>query len=245
MGSRYLYIVLMVLLEHRLSRGDYRRHDLPARRHRWTRRLSGPGRRPGPAGAEGAVRRPDRAALAEAVRWAGGALLLAIVTWPIVVRPPRGDLDPSWRAGLAMAWRDGLQYGTDLIFTYGPWGFVTQPELYDTSAYRIAVLVNLVLWAAAALAVWVAVARTWGRGWAWLVSLLALCSALYVEPAVIASTAIAVLLVQRTRVRLPAWVPVILGLAAGFLLLTKVSAGVQILVVLALALGLRGPGRGR
>ena len=42
MGSRYLYIVLMVLLEHRLSRGDYRRHDLPARRHRWTRRLSGP-----------------------------------------------------------------------------------------------------------------------------------------------------------------------------------------------------------
>jgi dolichol-phosphate mannosyltransferase len=42
MGSRYLYIVLMVLLEHRLSRGDYRRHDLPARRHRWNRRLSGP-----------------------------------------------------------------------------------------------------------------------------------------------------------------------------------------------------------
>ncbi len=42
MGSRYLFIVLMVLLEHRLSRGDYRRHDLPARRHRWTRRLSGP-----------------------------------------------------------------------------------------------------------------------------------------------------------------------------------------------------------
>ncbi len=42
MGSRYLFIVLMVLLEHRLSRGDYRRQDLPARRHRWARRLSGP-----------------------------------------------------------------------------------------------------------------------------------------------------------------------------------------------------------
>jgi dolichol-phosphate mannosyltransferase len=42
MGDRYLYIVLMVLLEHRLSRGDYRSHDLPVRRHRWTRRLSGP-----------------------------------------------------------------------------------------------------------------------------------------------------------------------------------------------------------
>ena len=48
MGSRYLYIVLMVLLEHRLSRGDYRRHDPPPRRHRWNRRLSGPDIVPGP-----------------------------------------------------------------------------------------------------------------------------------------------------------------------------------------------------
>jgi dolichol-phosphate mannosyltransferase len=29
MGSRYLFIVLYVWLEHHLSRGDYRRHDLP------------------------------------------------------------------------------------------------------------------------------------------------------------------------------------------------------------------------
>ena len=30
MGSRYLFIVLYVLLEHHLSRGDYRRSDVPA-----------------------------------------------------------------------------------------------------------------------------------------------------------------------------------------------------------------------
>jgi len=30
MGSRYLFIVLYVWLEHHLSRGDYRRHDAPA-----------------------------------------------------------------------------------------------------------------------------------------------------------------------------------------------------------------------
>ena len=42
MGSRYLYIVLMVFLEHRLSRGDYRRHDLPVRPRRLKRRLSHP-----------------------------------------------------------------------------------------------------------------------------------------------------------------------------------------------------------
>jgi dolichol-phosphate mannosyltransferase len=39
MGSRYLFIVLIVFLEHHLSRGDYRRGDLtepaPHRHHRW------------------------------------------------------------------------------------------------------------------------------------------------------------------------------------------------------------------
>jgi dolichol-phosphate mannosyltransferase len=36
MGSRYLFIVLMVFLEHHLSRGDYRRADSPvAWAHRW------------------------------------------------------------------------------------------------------------------------------------------------------------------------------------------------------------------
>jgi hypothetical protein len=36
MGSRYAYIILMVFLEHHLSRGDYRRADATAEpRHRW------------------------------------------------------------------------------------------------------------------------------------------------------------------------------------------------------------------
>jgi dolichol-phosphate mannosyltransferase len=39
MGSRYLFIVLYVWLEYHLSRGDYRRHDVPAAR------LEGPPRR--------------------------------------------------------------------------------------------------------------------------------------------------------------------------------------------------------
>jgi dolichol-phosphate mannosyltransferase len=38
MGSRYLFIVLYVFLEHHLSRGDYRRDGAPERRPRGTRR---------------------------------------------------------------------------------------------------------------------------------------------------------------------------------------------------------------
>ena len=38
MGSRYLFIVLYVFLEHHLSRGDYRRDGTPSKRPRGTRR---------------------------------------------------------------------------------------------------------------------------------------------------------------------------------------------------------------
>ena len=41
MGSRYLFIVLYVFLEHHLSRGDYRRADSIARQQRW--RAGAPG----------------------------------------------------------------------------------------------------------------------------------------------------------------------------------------------------------
>lgn len=41
MGSRYLFIVLYVFLEHHLSRGDYRRDDGTAPRKRGARSLSG------------------------------------------------------------------------------------------------------------------------------------------------------------------------------------------------------------
>jgi dolichol-phosphate mannosyltransferase len=42
MGSRYLFIVLYVFLEHHLSRGDYRRADGPASRRRGTWRAGSP-----------------------------------------------------------------------------------------------------------------------------------------------------------------------------------------------------------
>ena len=52
MGSRYLFIVLYVFLEHHLSRGDYRRE-----RRRATRRRAGPGGRAGCGAAEAAAAR--------------------------------------------------------------------------------------------------------------------------------------------------------------------------------------------
>ncbi|MGB7686542.1 MAG: hypothetical protein WBL45_12270 [Solirubrobacterales bacterium] len=65
------------------------------------------------------------------------------------MNPPSVGLDVSWNGGLAMAIRDQLQWGTEIIFTYGPLGFLTGPTIwYQGSgllnfAYHAALFVGL------------------------------------------------------------------------------------------------------
>jgi hypothetical protein len=40
------------------------------------------------------------------------------------MNPPIVGLDSSWNGGLAMAVKDGLQWGSQIVFTYGPLGFL-------------------------------------------------------------------------------------------------------------------------
>jgi hypothetical protein len=51
-------------------------------------------------------------------------VLLAIVTWNVVFLAPSGGLDQGWEYGLYAAAHDGLHFGTDIVFTYGPLGFL-------------------------------------------------------------------------------------------------------------------------
>jgi len=46
---------------------------------------------------------------------------LATIGWP---EPARPDLDPSWQQVLVDAWIQGRRFGHDLVFTWGPWGFL-------------------------------------------------------------------------------------------------------------------------
>ncbi len=46
---------------------------------------------------------------------------LATILWPL---PPRPDLDPSWQLILVDAWLHGRQFGPDIVFTWGPLGFL-------------------------------------------------------------------------------------------------------------------------
>jgi hypothetical protein len=62
---------------------------------------------------------------------------IAVFTWPIYSIRPGIGLDPSWVAGLYMGAADGLQFGKQFVFAYGPLGFLQQPSLYDGGLWML------------------------------------------------------------------------------------------------------------
>jgi hypothetical protein len=63
--------------------------------------------------------------------WAGG-LIVALLGWRVGMNPPGVGLDASWNAGLAMGAHDGLHWGTQLVWTYGPLGFLQTQLVWFT-----------------------------------------------------------------------------------------------------------------
>ncbi len=53
-----------------------------------------------------------------------GGLVVALLGWQVGFQTPGAGLDPSWNAGLAMAVHQGLRFGKEVVFTYGPLGFL-------------------------------------------------------------------------------------------------------------------------
>ena len=51
--------------------------------------------------------------------------LVAVASWNVVFARPLPGNDSSWAVGLYMAAEDGLRFGEELIFTYGPLGFLS------------------------------------------------------------------------------------------------------------------------
>jgi hypothetical protein len=67
-------------------------------------------------------------------------LAIGLMTWPVAELAPSAAIDPSWIVGLHLAARQGLNFGNDILFTYGPLGFLgyPQPYLAWTSALALA-----------------------------------------------------------------------------------------------------------
>lgn len=162
-------------------------------------------------------------------------LFVALCTWPAFTLAPEPGLDPAWGAGLHMAFRQGLVFGRDIVFTYGPFGFLSVPTLWfqDTGlvAFAYAVLVHIL---ACTLIVWVA-SRFFDRVVAVAVAIVA-CSFLGPPLVVIALIVSAIVAGGRAGRRVDRLFPLLAPALAAFAFLIKVNFGVEILLIGALAL---------
>ena len=60
-------------------------------------------------------------------------ILLLLLVFYVLPPPPRldlseGSLDQSWETALVEQFLRHAQCGIDLVFTYGPWGFLAEPR---------------------------------------------------------------------------------------------------------------------
>lgn len=76
-------------------------------------------------------------------------ILVSILTAPNLFSPPHAGLDNSWKIGLNLALIKKLQFGKDIVFTFGPLGFLYRPVLCNVGLWTIScafgILVHLTL----------------------------------------------------------------------------------------------------
>jgi hypothetical protein len=112
-----------------------------------------------------------------AIRWLAGATALIYTLsrfLPVSPQFHNSILDNSWMQALHVAFEQHWQFGRDIVFTYGPWGFLGggySPLTFTTA---------MVLWAMLSLAFWRAGWRMAGHlshhtqiSWVWLIGFVA------------------------------------------------------------------------
>lgn len=164
-------------------------------------------------------------------------LLVTLLAWRQVGEAPEPGLDPSWQAALAMAAHSSLDWGTELVFTYGPLGWLreTRDWYTDTGGWGMAYVVATRIVLAGSL--WLATRRYLGS----LLALLVLLPVVWVvddETTALGFVGAVTLVTAQLNARTELALTVALGCFSGFALLGKINAGVTVLVVSGLAVAL-------
>lgn len=71
---------------------------------------------------------------------------VALLGWNVGIGPPTVGLDSSWNAGLAMAIEEGLAFGREIVFAYGPLGFLRAQGVWYTDLAVLALLYSAALY---------------------------------------------------------------------------------------------------
>jgi hypothetical protein len=107
-------------------------------------------------------------------------VLVALASWSLLVMVPSGGLDPSWEAALYMAAHRGLLGGTQVVFTYGPLGFLAVPGLWYSGLGALAFAYSALIYIA------LCVSLVWAlrRALPWPLALIAAYVVFIVTPSI-------------------------------------------------------------
>ncbi len=147
----------------------------------------------------------------------------------------------SWWAGIYMATHQGMQYGTEIVFTYGPLGFMKQPWLWYGGMASLAFVYVMLLYVAVAWALVANLRPRTGAPAACLITVLVISQV----PGIDYSITIALLGAMALIARRPSGLPFTVFMVGGAVFaaaesLMKLSSGpVILLVVLAGLIGAR------
>jgi hypothetical protein len=78
--------------------------------------------------------------LVAAGAWVLGLTALTLPSYPVL---PDIGIDPSWQIAIITAFQRHLNFGTDIIWSYGPYGWLDVPYLFDLSLPRLAIVANI------------------------------------------------------------------------------------------------------
>lgn len=73
-------------------------------------------------------------------------VLAAVLGWSLLFYLPGTGIDPSWQAALYMGAHQGLLFGTQAVFTYGPLGFLNIPGVWFSGLGALAFVYSTVLY---------------------------------------------------------------------------------------------------
>jgi len=182
-----------------------------------------------------------------ALRWPAVATLSGLVTllsWHGTPWMPAVANIDSWQAGLALGFEHHLQWGPQIVFTFGPYGFVEGILPLSRMTAALGFLYALiVVWATAALVVG-GLRRSWGlvpaaiMAWAAVSIAAATLEMPEMALALALGLALASLWADDHRTR-RAWLAA-LGALAGFQILVEINVGLVTIGLLVLAVAGRG-----
>jgi len=97
-----------------------------------------------------------------AARWwpLAAGLAVALLSWDLDFGSPGPYVDPSARAGLALAAKLDLQFGSDVVFSYGPLGFLRDTRVWFSGLAVVAFLYSALIHVLLSCGVVLALART-------------------------------------------------------------------------------------